>query len=110
MDLSNSDVKHLTRGRRRQRVAKPLLICFALKTVLLAGAGAWFFSKAEAADLLSQDLLRIQMYNHHFTAGLFCGFLALLEATLTCWVWSQRRSDALILKLLDRLSGYPSPN
>jgi hypothetical protein len=113
MDLSDGDIKLLTAIRKRSRIAKAVIAIFGLKGLLLTGAAISFaFRACKPSSILDQQdpFLLVEMLvrqGDQFAAGLF-GVHALLCLMLCLFTWSQRKSDALTLKLIDKASGYPA--
>jgi hypothetical protein len=113
VDLSEADIRLLSKMRKRSRVAKAVSAIFGLKGLLLTGVAGWFATKASSPPLImdqhdpfwSLELLVRQ--GNLSAAGLF-GVHALLCLSFCLCTWNQRKSDALTLKLFDRVSGYPT--
>ena len=112
MDLSDDDIKLLGTIRKRSRVAKAVIAIFALKGLLLIGVAAWFAIESCSPTLIldQQDpfwALQMLVRQQHQSAAGFFGVCALLNLSICLFTWIQRKSDGLILKLVDRASGYP---
>ncbi len=113
MDLTDGDIKLLTAMRRRSRVAKAVIALFALKGLLLAGVAVYFGIRACRPPLVldqhspfwSLELLVRQ--GELSAAGLF-GVQTIVCLMVCLFTWSQRKSDALTLRLIDEVSGYPT--
>lgn len=113
MDLSDGDIKLLTAIRKRSRVAEAVIAIFGLKVLLLTGAAVWFAIEAGRPALILDRLdplcsLEELVRQRCLSAAGLCGFHALLCLTVCLFTCSQRKSDALTLKLLDKASGYPT--
>lgn len=109
MDLSEADIRMIGGIRNRSRAAKWVLLIFALKSLTYAGAAVLFGVHASrlAACILeggpSGHPLALQVYIRPIVLAFFAVFYGMLCLSIR----SDMKSDALILRLVDRASGYP---
>jgi hypothetical protein len=114
MDLSDGDIKLLGAIRKRSRVARIVIVVFAVKSLFSAALAVWFGVEAcrgswgvpEEDPLWPVTLLVHQ--GNAASASIF-GLAAVLQGVISMFAWSQKNSDRLILKLVDQASGYTTP-
>src|SRR5262245_17075079 len=107
MDLSDAYITLLATIRKRSRDSKTVVAFFGLKGLLLTGVAIWFAFRACSPSLIldEQDpFWSIEMLVRHenLSVAAFFGAQALLCLTICLSTWSQRNSDVLTLKLIDK--------
>ena len=113
MDLSAADVKLLGQASLRQRFGERIMALFVVLMVVFLGAGVWCWAKLDSSpfDGTTVDTpfqaFRIHGYYGAVTALILCAWNASVYGLLAFMTWDQRRNDRLLLKLMDRVSGYP---
>ena len=115
MGLSQADILLLSVIRKRSRAAKYVIVLFAVKTLILASVAIWSEIEASRSPQLLADQdpmwpVALLLHQGQVFATAFVGLIALFDGVLSFFLWSQKKSDALTLKLINRASGYPTPS